>query len=96
MGSALRGEEILTRPEARTIVAEFIKNGLLSQFQAVDQTGFRRGGRGCSVGVQCQVHCTLLIQASAGAAADRLDGWREEGRRGHEHGVSRKLDEPPW
>ena len=31
------------------------------------------------LGVQCQVHCTPLIQASARAAADRSDGWSEEG-----------------
>ena len=31
------------------------------------------------LGVQCHVHCTPLIQASARAAADRSDGWREEG-----------------
>ena len=30
------------------------------------------------VGVQCQVHCTPLIQASARAASDRLDGWKGE------------------
>jgi hypothetical protein len=36
-GIALRQDEILTRPEARTIVAEFIvKTGLLGQFQEVD------------------------------------------------------------
>lgn len=38
-GIALRRDEILTRPEARTIVAEFmIKTGLLDQFQVVDPT----------------------------------------------------------
>ncbi|OQE71313.1 hypothetical protein PENNAL_c0107G01286, partial [Penicillium nalgiovense] len=36
---ALSREELLTRPEARTIVANFmIKTGLLGQFQAVDPT----------------------------------------------------------
>jgi ribonuclease HI len=38
-GIALRREELLTRPEARTIVTEFmVKTGLLDQFQAVDPT----------------------------------------------------------
>ncbi|KAJ5144461.1 reverse transcriptase [Penicillium atrosanguineum] len=38
-GIALRRDELLTRPEARTIVAEFmVKTGLLGQFQAVDST----------------------------------------------------------
>lgn len=38
-GIALHRDELLTRPEARTIVAEFmIKTGLLGQFQAVDLT----------------------------------------------------------
>ena len=38
-GIALHQDELLTRPEARTIVAEFmIKTGLLGQFQAVDLT----------------------------------------------------------
>jgi ribonuclease HI len=38
-GIALRRDEILTRPEARTIVAEFmVKTGLLGQFQVVDPT----------------------------------------------------------
>ncbi|KAJ6168289.1 reverse transcriptase [Penicillium chrysogenum] len=36
-GIALRRDEILTRPEARTIVAEFmVKTGLLGQFEAAD------------------------------------------------------------
>ena len=38
-GIALHRDALLTRPEARTIVAEFmIKTGLLGQFQAVDPT----------------------------------------------------------
>jgi hypothetical protein len=38
-GIALRRDELLTRPEARSIVAEFmVKTGLLGQFQAVDPT----------------------------------------------------------
>ncbi|OGE47325.1 hypothetical protein PENARI_c049G05484 [Penicillium arizonense] len=38
-GIALRRGEFLTRPEARTIVAEFkVKTVLLGQFQAVDPT----------------------------------------------------------
>lgn len=38
-GIALRRDELLTRPEARAIVAEFmVKTGLLGQFQAVDPT----------------------------------------------------------
>ena len=38
-GIALRQDELLTRPEARTIVAELmVKTGLLGQFQAVDPT----------------------------------------------------------
>ena len=44
---ALRRDELLTRPEARTIVAEFmVKTGLLGQFQAVDPTalGVEAGG----------------------------------------------------
>jgi hypothetical protein len=36
-GIALRRDELLTRPEARTTVAEFmVKTGLLGQFQALD------------------------------------------------------------
>jgi hypothetical protein len=36
-GVALRLDELLTRPEARAIVAEFmIRTGLLDQFQTVD------------------------------------------------------------
>ena len=36
---ALLRDALLTRPEARTIVAEFmVKIGLLGQFQAVDST----------------------------------------------------------
>lgn len=35
----LRRDELLTRPEARTTVAEFmVKAGLLGQFQALDPT----------------------------------------------------------
>lgn len=38
-GVALRRDEFLTRPEACTIVAEFmVKTGLLSYFQAVNPT----------------------------------------------------------
>jgi hypothetical protein len=40
-GIALRRDERLTRPEARTIVAEFmIRTGLLDQFRAVDPIAF--------------------------------------------------------
>jgi hypothetical protein len=36
-GIALRRDELLTRPEARTTVAEFmVKTGPLGQFQALD------------------------------------------------------------
>jgi hypothetical protein len=36
-GVALRRDNLLERPEARTIVAEFVvRTGLLDQFQAVD------------------------------------------------------------
>ena len=36
-GIALRRDELLTRPTARTVVAEFmVKTGLLDQFRAVD------------------------------------------------------------
>jgi len=38
-GVALHRDELLTRPEARTVVAEFmVKTGLLGQFQTVDPT----------------------------------------------------------
>ena len=44
-GIALRRDELLTRPEARTIVAEFmVKTGLLGQFQAVDPTALGMEG----------------------------------------------------
>lgn len=38
-GIVIRQDELLTRPEARTTVADFmVKTGILSQFQAVDST----------------------------------------------------------
>jgi hypothetical protein len=32
----------------------------------------------CPIGVQCQVHCTPLMQANARAVADSPDGWAED------------------
>jgi len=44
-GVAFRRDELLARPEARIIVAEFIvRTGLLDQFQAVDPMALGKEG----------------------------------------------------
>jgi hypothetical protein len=51
-GIALRRDKLLTWPEARIIVAEFmVRTGLLGQFQAVDPTalGVGEGGEGAEI-----------------------------------------------
>ena len=42
------------------------------------QNSVTEGEGWCPIGVQCQVHCTPLIQANATAAADSHDGWAED------------------
>ncbi|KAJ5455488.1 uncharacterized protein N7458_003752 [Penicillium daleae] len=42
------------------------------------QDSVTEGEGWCPIGVQCQVHCTPLMQANARAAADSPDGWAED------------------
>ncbi|KUM56411.1 hypothetical protein ACN42_g10804 [Penicillium freii] len=98
-GIALSRDELLTRPGARTVVAEFmVKAPPARPISDSRPCGSGRGrGRQRSgdndplnsvmeeegwrpLEVQCQVHSTLLIQASAQAAADKTGRLERRGR----------------